>query len=252
MSAQFSKGDRVRKTTVEHTVMSQGLTDHGEEFAKKGAVGTVADVEAPTLMWVEWDEGTPSRINAEHLEKVEPEFVVGQQVKDGDYDRLPVGAKAGTLEKTGEHEWRDLSGRPLFQEPHATRTLTHLPDAAEPEDKDDLYVEPEPLKEGDWVQVWAQVKTARPDEHGEFEVCLHFQDGARTAGIFVRPDAIVRTDAGQVPPWVKPAQCSSLLMVDKTTNLRQCVRPEDGHDEHVAYGVVWTDAEAYGRVEVSS
>lgn len=121
---------------------------------------------------------------------------------------------------------------------------------AEPEDKDDLYVEPEPLKEGDWVQVWARIERPEVDEDGEILLVFRAGDGGDASG-YAHPDAIVRPDAGQVPPWVKPAQCTSLLMIDKTTNLRQCTRDGDDHDNHVAYGASWKDHEAYGRVVVS-
>lgn len=127
---------------------------------------------------------------------------------------------------------------------------------AELEDKDDLYVEPEPLKEDDAVLLWARVVDAKPDSDGEVEVSLRRADGYQTsyATTYTLPDAIVRPDAGQVPPWVKPARCTSLLMVDKTTNLRQCTR--DGQQAHTIHqdsrGTTWVTAAEYGRVEVSS
>jgi hypothetical protein len=82
------------------------------------------------------------------------------------------------------------------------------PDATEPEDKADLYVEPEPLKEDQNVLVWARVVDAKPDSDGEVEVSLRRADGYDTsyATTYTLPDAIVRPDAGQVPPWVKPVE----------------------------------------------
>lgn len=117
-------------------------------------------------------------------------------------------------------------------------------------------VEPEPLKEDDAVLLWARVVDAKPDSDGEVEVSLRRADGYQTsyATTYTLPDAIVRPDAGQVPPWVKPARCTSLLMVDKTTNLRQCTR--DGQQAHTIHqdsrGTTWVTAAEYGRVEVSS
>lgn len=77
------------------------------------------------------------------------------------------------------------------------------PEHAEPEDKDDLYVEPEPLKEGDWCLIWAQFDTVEPDDDGDVTVDV---PGSGLGTQYVRADAIVRPDAGQVPPWVKPAE----------------------------------------------
>ena len=217
-----------------------------------------------------------------------PEFVVGQQVSTDDYPRLPVGAQALYKGATaplvkGADEWTYL-GEPMDGSPTGPRTLTYLPDAAEPEDKDDLYVEParvtrvlhingegsgdvgaacghelatgpganpkhvghsrssfigwiagggrdlspetdacadcvalaqqpvtapsvdnsedatepEPLKVGDAVLVWARVGTA--DVRGMRVFTVDATGGEWDA--MTRPDAIVRPDAGQVPPWL--------------------------------------------------
>lgn len=225
--------------------------------------------------------------------QVGPEFVVGQQVKDEDYDRLPVGAKAGTIEKTGEREWRDLDGRPLFQSPHATRHLNYLPeqldpegdsveaycvkdaqdgdwwvseatpefgygivysdgthptktndlDAIEanygidarpvPEDKDDLYVEPEPLKEGDPAEVWDQALAwvARMAQTTSAEV------------------AIQRAEGGFNPYRIRPARCTSLKRtVGNRAALWQCTRDEHADGSHECGDVEWTTAEESGRI----
>lgn len=68
----------------------------------------------------------------------------------------------------------------------------------EPEDKDDLYVEPEPLKEGDAVLVWAMVTDPKPGEFGLTSVRLHGDD----EDVYAYPGHVVRPDAGQVPPWL--------------------------------------------------
>ncbi len=80
---------------------------------------------------------------------------------------------------------------------------------AEPEDETDAYVEPEPLKEGDAVLVWAKVVDPERDALGDFAIDVMY--GATFDRTFARLDAIVRPDAGQVPPWVKPAQGTSLV-----------------------------------------
>ncbi|MGH3997737.1 MAG: hypothetical protein ACRDTJ_09780 [Pseudonocardiaceae bacterium] len=255
--------------------------------------------------------------------KVEPEWVVGQQIQDEDYDRLPVGAKVGTLEKTGEHEWRDISGVPLFQQPHATRVLLHLPDApdpeaycvkdaaedgdwwasedtpefgygivysdgthptktsdlesieanfgidaTQPEDATDAYVEPltepsvdnsedltepESLEDDQYVLVWARVVDAKPDIDGEIQMYAGAGEGG-DRGFYLMPndDAIVRPEAGQVPPWVKPARCTSLATraEDEGTFARCVVTQHDPHDFHNdgPKGGTWTTAEESGRL----
>lgn len=291
MSTQFSKGDRVRKTTVEHTVMGRGFTDHGEEFAKKGAVGTVTDVEAPALMWVEWDEGTASRINVEHLEKVEPEWTVGQKVSGDDYAKLPIGSvvleeeaaemavdgvKSVPIAKTGEDAWTNQGHPGVFVSEDLSydeRTLTHLPDAAEPEDKDDLYVEPEPL--ADWERALLDevdsentvtINTLDREEIHRFIACLPADWGL----IDERDGSTLSETVDQVIEALrefanpKPARCASLwadpFATDPTT-LRRC-KFDAGHDErHRAdwsaptghnQSATWADGGAYGRVEVSS
>ena len=79
----------------------------------------------------------------------------------------------------------------------------------EPEDATDAYDEPEPLKEGDWVQVWAQI--SRPRSGSDTECRFFFgvknADGTPKDSYDerVRNDAIVRP-ADEVPPWVKPVE----------------------------------------------
>lgn len=217
----------------------------------------------------------------------EPEFKVGQQVKDGDYDRLPVGAVTSGIEKTGETQWRKVDGPPMLQQPHATRVLTYLPDTpateaycvkdgqegdwwvseatpefgygivyddgthptkdnelesieaifgidtgVEPEGATDAYVEPEPLKEGDWVHVWAQVDNAQPDMDGDLTVTVPMGVGNVESGVYVRPDAIVRPDAGQVPPWV------TITAADRqSVAISKVLIDEGGMDPMVAHEV---------------
>lgn len=140
------------------------------------------------------------------------EFKVGDIIRNEDYDRLPVGSKVelglgfAVWTKSADGIWRDPSGVVAAdgEIKRFNRTLTYLPDAPEPEDTDD--VEPEPLKEGDWVQVWARVE----DEqyvNSESNVLLSVVDIDDAPGnVWARHDAIVRPDAGQVPPWVKPVE----------------------------------------------
>lgn len=249
MSAQFSKGDKVRKTTVEHTVMGSGFVDHGEQFAKKGAVGTITDVEGPAIMWVEWDEGTPSRINVEHLEQVEPEFVVGQQVSGDDYERLPVGAvvvgHGDHLTKTGRDQWKLMDSDSVYPDDDwlLDRTLTHLP-ATEPEDKADLYVEPEPLKEGDRAFNDDDVQRLKVT-HGS-EVLFD--------GLAVFEEA----DDGKVTVTPVP-RCTSLFIrpgSDSSLGIVRCGQHQGHGHGHWTIGehpaTSWNDNQEYGRMEGSS
>ena len=124
-------------------------------------------------------------------------------------------------------------------------------------DATDAYVEPEPLKEGAAVLVWAKVANGGIEDSDDmFRVWIN-PDGARFALVVqVEPDAIVRPDAGQVPPWVKPAQCTSLKDMSDSVRI-QCAKAADVlvHMHRAVYAGVevrWPDDEAYGRVEVSS
>lgn len=69
-----------------------------------------------------------------------PEWVIGQTVSGDDYARLPVGSAAGAgndaITKTSTRGWtRDVGDEDEY--PNSdwsdSRTLTHLPDAAEPQ-----------------------------------------------------------------------------------------------------------------------
>jgi hypothetical protein len=74
--------------------------------------------------------------------------------------------------------------------------------ATQPEDATDAYVEPEPLKEGDAVLVWARVdKTGLA---GGTRVYL-LDSGEGEWDAITSNDAIVRPSAGQVPPWINVA-----------------------------------------------
>lgn len=140
------------------------------------------------------------------------EFKVGQTVSGDDFAYLPRGTVVAgpgvpTRRKDALGMWvtRD-SGHPAAVPDKGmamSRTITYLPDSAEPEDKDDLYVEPEPLKEGDWCLVWAQFDTVEPDDDGDVTVDV---PGSGLGTQYVRADAIVRPDAGQVPPWITAEQ----------------------------------------------
>lgn len=89
--------------------------------------------------------------------------------------------------------------------------LRKVEPAAEPEDKDDLYVEPEPLRKGDAVLVWVTVD-GRVDSDGDVRLKPAFfgEVDPTMEHFYSRSDAIVRPDAGQVPPWVKPAQTNDI------------------------------------------
>lgn len=115
--------------------------------------------------------------------------------------------------------------------------IVHLPEHAEPEDKDDLYVEPEPLKEGDWVLVWAKVE----DEqyiNTESNVLLSVVDIDDAPGnVWARYDAIVRPSAGQVPPWVKPAP----LTIDPSDEDGQVAELAHAIADHCGVSVTFAD-----------
>lgn len=175
------------------------------------------------------------------------QFEVGQQVAGDDYTRLPVGskvqfAKCDPLTKVAEDAWRGQGDGAYPDAEMAScvmpRTLTRLGDGladwerellaeVDAEDKDDLYVEPEPLKEGDWCLVWAEVQGS---EWSDDTTPVHLPVPDPDL-IFVPRDAIVRPDAGQVPPWVKaveePAGLGAVVVVN--TNGRKWVRSRPGY-----------------------
>lgn len=242
MSAQeFKPGDRARciETWTTHVI------DSGDEF-------TVEDVDPTTRNGLEvfvQGEWVPAR----YFEKVKPQFFVGQRVSGDDYKRLPVGAvvadPTGVATKVAENVWRwDDGAEDADEEVRMERTLTHLPDEladwerellaeVDAEDKDDLYVEPEPLKESP-----RDVYPARPVRLTDRLGAILF-DGMATVE-WTSTGAI-----GTITP-VKPAQCTSLY--EQGHYLVRCTAlgPHEGHRDGLAE--TWTDAEEYGHVEVSS
>ena len=131
------------------------------------------------------------------------------------------------------------------------RCEEHGPECPGPRNED-TDVEPEPLKEGDWVQVWAQVNR-RADSDGDLLLIssAYGEAAPSSTKFYARSDAIVRPSAGQVPPWVKPERCTSLYMGDGA--LWQCdARPDHAAALHGFGAFTWNDAEEYGRVEVRS
>lgn len=195
----------------------------------------------------------------------EPKFIVGQRVVGNDYARLPIGSvvleeeaddtvRSVPLAKTGEDEWTNQGWPGVFASvdlSYDERRLTHLGGGTwvkVPDDADDVYVEPEPLKEGDWCLVWAQIlPNGAAMAQGWDE---HVSIGGTQAKAYVRRDAIISTP--DTPPWVKPAQCTSLWEASPNDYAR-CIKDEhDDTEPHNRPGIFWTDAEAYGRVEVSS
>lgn len=155
MSAQFSKGDRVRVIDVE------GYNSMLPVTLKYGAEHTVEEAGEHL---VRVDDGRRQFWKASRFEKVEPEFVVGQQVSASDYARLPVGSvvrhpEAWPITKDQPGWWLHGKKRPelasdseMAASHHPDRTLTHLGDGThvtepsvdnsedltEPEDADDL------------------------------------------------------------------------------------------------------------------
>lgn len=89
------------------------------------------------------------------------EFKVGQQVSGTDYERLPLGSevKYGDVHvfirtKVAPNRWARNGMKGDYSDNRGMARATNgilitLPDATQPEDATDAYVEPEPLKEGD-------------------------------------------------------------------------------------------------------
>ena len=82
------------------------------------------------------------------------EFQVGQSISGTDYDRLPVGAKFRRGPQYSEYEVTETGFKLGMADTRLTaadyrsaRKITYLPATVEPEDKDDLYVEPEHVTE---------------------------------------------------------------------------------------------------------
>lgn len=170
-------------------------------------------------------------------------FRVGDMIEGTDYDCLPVGAEvAGEWTRTGPdandwtasdgHRWAARSG------PRAPRPLTHLPDATQPE----------PLKGGDWVQIWAKVHDPSPKD-GELVALRVRIRGGGMAIAYTTDDAIIRPDAGQMPPWVKPARCTSLKRtMGNRYAVWQCTHNAPHNDMHKCGDAAWTTADESGRI----
>lgn len=173
------------------------------------------------------------------------EFKVGDTVRGDDYARLPVGARAqyerasASIVKVAADRWV-YRGEGVTDPSTCPRTITHLPDASEPEDKDDLYVGPEPLKESP-----RDVYPARPVRLTDRLGAILF-DGMATVE-WTSTGAI-----GTITP-VKPARCTSVYMpAPRAFTLHWCEDAEGHAGDHEAGFTTWTDAEAYGTVEVLS
>ena len=225
MSTQdFKPGDRVKYVATDPDTTTPSLEGH---------LGTVAALDALDVE-VEWDNPpTGARgVLAANLRKVD-----ATQPEDAtDLDAL--------------------GGLPADDDTPVVRAFVESrvkEDLSEPSvDNSEDLTEPEPLKEGDWALVWAQIDVSRPDGDGDLRVNIPAACAGGYDNAFVRSDAIVRPDAGQVPPWVKPARCTSLYDSGAGNSLMRCEH-EAGHAaKHVVGWIAWTDAEAYGRVEVSS
>jgi hypothetical protein len=233
MTQELKPGDRVRVKAV---------TGHKRTVGKVGVVQGPSWYGGELSVRIEGEESLISYMRSS-LELVEPEWVVGQQVSGDDYQRLPVGSVVQmhdgdpgnppwTKGRDGLWTWSDDDGCDLSLNGGLSRTLINLGDgkrtlrqnlipnpafkvgtggwATQPEDATDAYVEPEPLKEGDWCLVWAQFDTVEPDDDGDVTIEV---PGSGLGTQYARADAIVRPDAGQVPPWVKPARCTSLHFI---------------------------------------
>lgn len=120
--------------------------------------------------------------------------------------------------------------------------------------------DPAPLQTGDAVLVWAKVVNPEPDSDGEIAIALHRAGRMDEMTDYALPDAIVRPADGATPPWVeeqKAERCTSLkqLRAGRAGEgaLLRCTRTVDGHGMtgHRNGHRAWTDAEAYGRVEVT-
>ncbi|MGH3996581.1 MAG: hypothetical protein ACRDTJ_03875, partial [Pseudonocardiaceae bacterium] len=144
MSTQeFKPGDRVR-------LKESGGTVSGHA----GDAEFIVDIVAPSGRALIL-HGVAGARGADRFVKVEPEWVVGQQI-DTDRDNVPVGTVvkcaegheycAYPLVKTGDGvgPWVEDERGSTFQTLGTAYTIVSLPDATEPEDATDAYVEPEP------------------------------------------------------------------------------------------------------------
>lgn len=172
------------------------------------------------------------------------EFKVGQQVSGGDFASLPVGTMVE--HHSGVVRTKTADGRWVPEPAHflklpddvmeSQRTITHLPDASEPEDKDDLYVEPEPLKEGD-------APAFNDDDVHHLKVI----SGSTTVfdGLAVFEEA----DNGNITVTPVP-RCTSLG--EKAGSILRCGQHEGHSEGHWTVGstpaAAWSDERAYGRV----
>lgn len=223
MSAQeFKPGDRVRCIRSSATSSNPAVTA-GDEYVIAVRDGDMVSVDGMPSYW--W--------STDRFEKVEPEFVVGQQVSGDDYARLPVGSVAGNWTQVAADEWAWLGQpsrvRATSMAAGGARTLTHLPDATEPEDKDDLYVEPEPLKEGDAVRALAQAIIWTREYVGE--ATLPAMKG------WSWYDAL-REYAPEFLPE-EPTQCTSLYEYEEGKYVRCCRASGHANPGHQGYGKGW-------------
>lgn len=171
------------------------------EFAIKGTLHAPESVGAEQL--------------AESLKRGLEQSRLGATVDLGDFTKYAEDEGGCPCDRCGKHH-------------PATTCAEHV-------GKDDLYVEPEPLKEGDWVQVWAQVNRLADDDGDLLLVSRAYGEAAMTSRKFyTRSDAIVRPDAGQVPPWVKPARCTSLRHIADDNVYVRCVEDSDHSSDHGA------------------
>lgn len=170
------------------------------------------------------------------------EFKPGDRVRTHNGVGTVRGPNAPATVEYDDGGWDSLSN------PRIIASICRLDEPTEPEDKDDLYVEPEPLKAGDWGLVWARVTAVQ-----ETTACMEFIGNAaiNPSNRTVALNAIVRPAAGQVPPWVKPSRCTSLREYDGGV-LKRCINDASYVGHHFDGRVSWTDDEAYGRVEVRS
>ena len=160
------------------------------------------------------------------------------------------------IDGNGIKNWFDVSRFELVEpEGLADWERELLAEHAEPEDATDAYVEPEPLKgwEQEFLDAQVVIDTQDREEIHRFIACLPADwglidtDGSTLSETIEQVQAALREFANP-----KPARCTSLFDSGEGSLVR-CA--EDEHDATTRHRFLlgyWTDAEAYGRVEVSS
>lgn len=172
------------------------------------------------------------------------EFKVGQSISGVEYDRLPVGAKFRRGPQYSEYEVTETGFKLGMADTTLTaadyrsaRKITYLPDATEPEDKDDLYVEPEPLKEGEEderIGAWERVS-----DHPIFRPC-YAEERPLIDAVMAKLDRIYSEGASPMRPE-EPDVLGAVVYSESNGKFwtRASIDPEESHVWAGAYDKCW-------------